>query len=137
MGVVGALLFPQGAVRSHLEYGETEQDEDRQVLIAPPPRLFFPFSPNRDLPIACPAGTHIPAQETKRSWYLVSHMGVAGDQPPQPHPSCGTWCPDISWVEGRHPRSSEPPRGPQLFKRICHRREWGCPQIRDLGWAGG
>lgn len=65
MGAVGGLLFLRGAVHSHLEH--SIQVRQRSPLSRLPcPTLLRScssrFSSNRDLPIACPAGTHIPAR---------------------------------------------------------------------------
>ena len=87
MGGGGGLPFLRGAVHSHLEHSiQVRQRIPLSRLPHPTPLRFCSssFSSNRDLPIACPAGTHIPAG--RQGWGGVCHIstryGLGDPAPP-------------------------------------------------------
>lgn len=88
MGAVGGLLFLRGAVHSHLEHSiQVRRRTPLSRLPCPTPlrSCSSSFSSNRDLPIACPAGTHIPAG--RQGWGGVCHIstryGLGDPAPPE------------------------------------------------------
>lgn len=97
MGAAGARLSRQAAVRSHLEQrrrgGEGKgaaHSSCRPGLPGAHP-LQIPFSAgptDKDLPIACPAGTHIPKQENKEGGGCPVHSPAEQLTHPQRHWPC-------------------------------------------------
>lgn len=105
MGVAGGLLFLRGAVHSHLEHSiQVRRRSPLSRLPCPTPlrSCFSRFFSNRDLPIACPAGTHIPAGRQGGVGRATSAPGMDwGTLPPQ-----GTQFPDTSQVQGKDVRAA-------------------------------
>ena len=93
-GDVRCLLPPVGP--------RPEISQHQTLGITPLRSCFSRFFSNRDLPIACPAGTHIPAGRQGGVGRATSAPGMDwGTLPPQ-----GTQFPDTSQVQGKDVRAA-------------------------------